>query len=210
MPLADVLGFAIDGHVTVGDLVVGGGTIALALFTRSLAGETRTLALQTRQDVALTAQSIEASDLPFVIPSPAPLDSGNMPAPLDFTTGFLKAGPPREAIAFGRAGDNQWLTLRLWNLGKGPAIVTAVRLTFGTTRVLEDIPSDLPIAAGQARDDMFAVVHGTVVPADAANLTGELIIHYRHASGTSYTTACGVVVNGVEMRCDRFAREVAV
>ena len=99
-----------------------------------------------------------------------------------------------------------WLAIRLWNLGKGPAIVQSVELNIGPTRILERVAQQMAIGAGQVRDELLPLVHGTTVPHDARRLTGVLVIHYQHSDGTGYRTECTITVNDGDVVPETFAR----
>lgn len=136
----------IDEHITLGDLVVGLGTIALAAFTATLARATSESVVLNRQDLALTRQGLEAADMPFVIAMQVPEK-----ATQGMTPGIFHLRPGREA-------DVLTIRLRLQNLGKGPAIVSAVELAYGhDSGLMWGLASDIPIPADQCSDIEMAL-----------------------------------------------------
>jgi hypothetical protein len=74
--------------LTVGDLLVGGGTLALAAVTVYLGFETRASARAARE-------AVEAFEEPFVIATPTD-DVGAMQLRTGEFSGVRSTGPPRE------------------------------------------------------------------------------------------------------------------
>ncbi len=99
-----------EEDIPVGEYAVALGTIALAFATFRLGQH-------TRRQSDLTQEALEAADRPYVIATP----HGHHP----------------EGISFEMADQRCRLCLRLWNIGRGPAIVWVVSLKGrGATREL--------------------------------------------------------------------------
>lgn len=62
-----LLGIYVSGDVTLGELIVGIGTLALAGVTGWLARRTSEDVELSREGLKLTRESIEAADRPFLI-----------------------------------------------------------------------------------------------------------------------------------------------
>jgi hypothetical protein len=168
------------GDLPLGDLLVAVGTLLLAGFTWRLAQ-------QTKADVALTRQSVEAIDMPFVIAT---------------------AIPTAGTIQFHRAGSAVYtetgLQVRLWNLGQGPAIVTNASLKLDGAEVMHPWPNSVPVGHGQAADPYLvaALQHDEKAPDPFFDdeREGVFVIDYSHASGSTYQTVSRMRV-GRAARC---------
>jgi hypothetical protein len=178
--IANFLGLSISGDLTAGDAIVGGATLALAFFTWRLAR-------QTRKDVELTRESIDVLDMPYVIASPQ---------------------PNRRALEFEVTRGQEWglLHLRLWNIGKGPAIVSDVRLEVNSDDLVLPLDMQHAVAAGTARDTGLEL--STSWPDDGAEepFDAALTIYYSHASGPEYMTQSIVNLRNDWGYCRSFAR----
>ena len=91
--------FVLSGEISLGELIVGLGTLALAVFTGLLARRTREDVAKTEESLQLTREGIEAQDMPFVIASPDPMVG--------------------EVIAIDTFDEGSGMAVRLWNVGKG-------------------------------------------------------------------------------------------
>jgi hypothetical protein len=161
------------GDLPLGDLLVAVGTLLLAGFTWRLAQ-------QTKADVALTRQSVEAIDMPFVIATPS----------------------TPEGIQFHRGGtgvhEQSELSVRLWNLGQGPAMVTSTSLKIDGGETMHPMPNNVPVASGGVADLnlMAAIEHDEKAPDPFFDdeRKGVFVIDYSHASGSKYQTVSRVRV----------------
>jgi len=179
----------LSGELTLGELIVGLGTLALAFFTWQLARRTKQEVKKTEESLQLTRDSMEAQDMPFVVPSP--------PAKLGATTPVLNVYLGRERF---------WLGL--WNLGKGPAMVTEVSLRTGDGDLLQPLEAQVAVAAGSSLDQLVPLSLSLAdLPGDA--WTATLLIVYSHASGSPYVTVSKVDVEGEKATCRDFRRAPA-
>jgi|GEM_PF-3840195 len=175
----------VTDEMTAGELLVGIGTLALALFTAWLAKRTSREVQLNEISLALTRESIEALDRPFVIATP----NENYAA-----LAFLEPGPVHPGMRF---------AYRLWNIGKGPAIVEHVSLKEGTGRELLIDSFERAISAPGVRDELNSLKEG--IPGVGAQLS--LQIHYRSAAGRTYTTVSRLlVVEDFNCICESFQR----
>lgn len=175
--------------MTAGDLLVGAGTLLLAAFTAWLAFRTSRQVELTKESLGLSRESIEALDRPFVIATP---NEHNR------VLGFVEPGPEHPGARF---------SYRLWNIGKGPAIITDVSLfdqSTGREYLTEAEKVQRAIAVAPAgRDELSPLAGGP--PGVGAKL--KLRISYRSASGTSYRTESSVdVVENLYCICRDFRR----
>lgn len=190
------LDFSWNGEVGAGDALVGAGTLALAWFTWRLARQTKADVDASRDSIAVSREAIEAADMPFVIPTPVPTSS---------PFSIRKDGPA--TISFEQAGSTHWLNLRLWNLGKGPAIVRDILLDLEDAQVLYGLRNAIPIATEQAHDLNVEMRYAFV--ATDYERRGTLTVIYSHASGTHHQTECSVVIAGRIVTCESFNRSQA-
>lgn len=147
-------------EISIGDIVIGAGTLLLALVTFLLARS--------------TSKSVEALDLPFVIATPERGDGAFWLAP---------TGPPGEPPT-----DAEWaLSVDLSNQGAGPGITEKIDmrhaesgeyLTAGAWEV------DEVLAKGETK--AVGIPLNEDPPSKDTWL--DLDIYYRAASGTSYVT----------------------
>jgi hypothetical protein len=187
-----------EDTLTLGDALVAFGTLALA-------GVTFWLALQTRREVKLSTssielarQGIEAQDMPFVIcvPNPDQTDANGL--------SNIETRMWWDAFV-----DGYRLQMRLWNIGKGPAIVRDVRLLLGDdSDILWQRNVDLgELVIGPAE------VHDIDVPSSGnqppAEQMGEMHIYYAHSSGSEYMTSSSCPVGPGGVRCANFERKAS-
>jgi hypothetical protein len=180
----------VSSEMSAGDLLVGVGTLLLAVFTAWLAFRTSRQVQLSRKSLTLNRESIEALDRPFVIATP----NGH-----HNVMGFIEPGPDHPGMRF---------AYRLWNIGKGPAIVTNVRLTDDDARREYLTPAEevqRPVATAPAGRDELSVLADE--PPDTAE-TLHLRITYESANGRSYTTHSNVeIVENLFCICQDFRRE---
>jgi hypothetical protein len=181
----------LSGDLTLGDLLVGVGTLGLAGFTYRLSFYTQRQVEASGREIATSREGlevgregIEAAERPYVIPTPMPGSSG---------------------IEFRSNGE---LVIRLWNLGRGPAIVSDVLLELGGRDILSSLGGFIPVHAGGAADDALRV-RGPVVDLIGRGELGEqgtLRIFYNSASATSYMTRAAVRRVDRSIVCRHFMR----
>jgi hypothetical protein len=205
-----------DSHVTLGELIVGVGTLALAGFTAWLAYRTSQEVDWTRRSVEaseasvdLTRESIEAQDRPFVVATPheqAPRGIRLLDAEALQPT-FATFSGEGAVIASSPARPARWeLWFRFWNIGKGPAIVDGFWLRDDDGDLLEALDTERPIGTDEARDEMW-LVDPARYEAVAPGLECELRITYRDSSGKRYETTSNVEVDGeYRCRCEDYRR----
>jgi hypothetical protein len=171
------LGIDLTGHMSAGDLLVGLGTLALAGTTAWLAHRTSQEVGLTETSVFLTRESIEAIDRPFVVPTPHRDHAGRG---IEFEEGEFSYDDPDQVL-------RQWhFYLRLWNIGKGPAIVDSLELINGEREFLSEAERllEVPVGAGEASDQAAMAPHGP----PEADATLMLRVCYRSGSGRRYST----------------------
>src|SRR5271167_1293695 len=128
--------------MTIGELIVGLGTLALACLTG-------VLAYQTKRSARASQAAVESAEEPFVISAPTDRLEGmrlrEHEHPQSGTT------PPFEIH---RAFDNRghFVRLKLWNIGHGPAIVHRVRLCRDDIDYLDALPQVYPLGVGHSVD----------------------------------------------------------
>lgn len=164
---------SVTGAMTLGEIFVAVGTLALAIFTWRLAKATSSQLALTRRGLDLARESNEASDRPWVIPSPD--ESGRLQILLDVT-------PPK-------------LAFRLWNVGRGPAIVTEILLRHadGSELLASERNLERPVATSPpVRDELIDLARNA--PPECARL--EMLIRYRGPSTRTYETRSEIDVQG--------------
>ena len=105
---AMTLALTVSNSTTIGDLIVGGGTALLALFTGWLGFETRASARAARA-------AVEGAEEPFVIATAT-----------DWHDSTVRSQTSIRRV-LGEAGKS-FVRMPLWNIGHGPAIVEQVSL----------------------------------------------------------------------------------
>jgi len=189
----DPAAITLSDTLTLGDLIVGVGTLALAVFTAWLGFSTRAAARASQA-------AVEASEEPFVIATPTD-DIKKMK--LTRMEGQQPRGtaPPFEIHRTGEAGAH-FVRLKLWNIGSGPAIVENVELTRGNERFLDGLAHFQPVGAGQAAD---IEVGSSAWPVSSRAAT--LTIDYTRASGLAYRTRQEVVIDNPLVLTKTYRRE---
>jgi len=147
------LAIRITGTMTLGDLIVGLGTLALALFTYWLGKSARSSASQMSAQLGIERERIDSEAQPWVVPAPDPAWS-------------WKEGDDRYA-------DGEWMRLfPVKNIGPGLALNVRRSLKWGPpSGVYVDM---LPTSVGpREREDLrvhwdaptlneWQLVHGTL------------------------------------------------
>ena len=189
-----MLAVELTDSITLGELAVGVGTLALA-------GITVFLGVETRKSARAAQEAVEASEEPFVIATSTPrledmtLRSHEAPQ--------LGHPPP---IAIHRALDDggaSFVRLRLWNIGQGPAIVTAVQLRgLEGADLLGELYKFYPVAAGGPADiEIRSPGWPATTPCD-----GVLTIDYFRASGLVYRTTSQALIGDPTLECRTYQR----
>lgn len=167
---ATFLGLHLSGQLTAGDLLVGVGTVLLAVFAY--------------RSVRVASASVEAQDAPLVIGANVPQSSpvASQCPGQSFDPPFAGALPDGGQLAF---------VMQLWNVGRGPAVVQDVRLVIEHAEVLRPFPSHVIVHPGGVHDGVWTAFD---VPEDkhAADLTGTLRIIYAHPNGKLLETVSRV------------------
>jgi hypothetical protein len=177
--------------VTIGELIVGFGTVALA-------GLIGVLAYQTRKSARAAQAVVENAEEPFVIATPIDrLEGMKLREHEQPESGTL---PPFEIH---RAYDNKgnFVRLKLWNIGHGPAIVHQVRLCRDGLDYLDSLPQMHPLGVGHS---VNIEIRSPRWPSSSSAAT--LLITYTHASGRVYGTTSQVFIAGQRVMCDTYAR----
>lgn len=176
--------------MSAGDLLVGAGTLLLAVFTAWLAFRTSRQVKLTKESIGLSRESIEALDRPFVIATPNEHHR---------VLGFVEPGPEHPGVRF---------AYRLWNIGKGPAIVTDVSLSdpsTGREYLTEAEKVQRAVAVPPAGRDELSLLAGGP-PGVGAKL--RLRVSYDSASGLNYRTESSIdVVEDLYCICRDFRRD---
>jgi hypothetical protein len=181
-------------EITYGDALVGVGTLLLALFTVYLGLETRSSARAARL-------AVETAEEPFVVATPTP--ELRLMRLRDYET----SGEPSE-VYIHRSVDPEnngqsFVRLRLWNLGNGPAITTAVGMTSDDTDLVGPISQDYVLGPQGVADieiPSYRWVDRNRSP------SGTLEILYRHSSGRSYRTTSEISIAGPFVTCQTYER----
>ena len=176
--------FAFHWETNLGDALVAAGTLALAGFTWRLARQTRSEVNVSREEIELTRQSIEAQDMPFVIATPQ-------------QRGW--------AIRWETMAGAATLAARLRNIGRGPAMVTDLRLTLDGQDALDPIEAEIPFPAGGEQKHTFSLLAPRPTDETGA-LSGVLRIYYTHSSGHEYMTSSDAQVTVDGLLCRNFRR----
>jgi len=186
-----------DWALSFGDAIVGFGTLALAAVTMWLAWQSRREVQVSTESIGLAREGIEAQDMPFVIAVPDPEQARSLDATKSsFWMWWDWHGED----------DVYSLQVRLWNIGKGPAIVRDVRLQIGEEDVLKVRSGrfgEIVIAPGAAYDANLALESK---PPEQERL-GSLRVYFVHASGSEYMTRSDAYVGPDGVHCSNYARE---
>lgn len=157
----------------VSGLVVGAGTGALALVTWRLARRTKEDVDLSREGLALTRESIEVLDMPFLVAS------------FDLEYPSINLSPVFEGDSE-EPVDAEWTVgMKVENVGRGPAILFgAIAISDGAEGEPDGLwAAEVPFKPEEARE---LSVRTTVDPNPGQTL--RLILRYRSASGQSYVT----------------------
>jgi hypothetical protein len=155
-------------EITIGELLVGVGTLALACVTWWLAH-------RTSQQVELTRESIEAIDRPFLVA----------------TTEKFDLTPTFEGGSSEPTGDEWVLYAKLENFGKGPAVFDGMSLRdpSGNELAAQSWTTDSILKEGESLDVGIPISE----PAHEGTIL-KLRTYYRSASGVRYQTTHGLEV----------------
>jgi hypothetical protein len=186
-------------QITIGDAIVGGGTLALAAVTAYLGVETRATAKAARE-------SVETAEEPFVIPV-ATDDLEKMVLREHERRAYQeRRGIPPFAIH--RSSENEdsghFVRLRLWNTGMGPAVVCAVEL-LGKGDPLAASYDQHPLPTGLVVD--VEVPSARWEPAEPGS--AQMRIEYTHADGRTYATVSDAEIKDNIVTCLTYERERA-
>lgn len=198
-----MFGIEISGEVQLGDLIVGVGTAALAIFTYKLARSTRESVNNSdaqleavRDHVAATTQLADAQDRPYIVPMP----------PYQKVGEIMRTGPPEPIFGPSPMGfrpyENRWVfAVRLWNIGSGAAIVESMSLDLDDH---EPIPllykQQVIVDARIGASDQFIDADQIDVKPEA-EARGVLSIVYRSPAAKRYVTRATVKFRG-DYECD--------
>jgi hypothetical protein len=189
-----MLALVLTNSLTLGDLLVGVGTLALAGFTAWLG-------FSTRASAKAAQEAVESSEEPFVIATPTDNLEAMILRPHELPQGGTV--PPftiHRALDVG--GKGSFVRLRLWNIGQGPAIVTAVHLRSSAGGELAgQLPQHYAIGAGGIAD---IEIPSPGWPAQAG--PGLLTIDYFRASGVRYRTTSEVDIGDPLVICKTYRR----
>lgn len=190
---------AFSNDLSLGDAIVGAGTLALAAVTFWLAWQSRREVQVSTESIDLTRKGLEIQDMPFLITIPEPEQIRN----LDVTT-----NPNLMWWGWEPAEDIYSLRLRLWNIGKGPAIARDVRLQADGREVLRGRSAwggELVIGPDDSRD-LNMTLEGE--PPDDDH-DGLLRIYYAHPLGEEYMTRSHVLVSPGGVRCTNYRHQIS-
>lgn len=170
------LGVHVTPDMTAGDLVVGVGTLLLALLTYFA--------------VRVARASVVAADAPLVIGAHVPettelaeqLGAANFMPPF---AGLLPDG-------FGAKGaDGPAFVMRLWNVGRGPAVLRDVRLRMDKKDVIRVPPRHVIVDSSGVHDAVWTSLDVPAARRDERH-TGTLHLIYAHPNGSLFETASEV------------------
>lgn len=184
----------LSNELSLGDAIVGAGTLALAAVTFWLAWQSRREVEVSTESIRLARQSIEVQDMPFVIAVPDP----DQTRQLDATT-----NPNLMWWGFEPAGGGPSLQLRLWNIGKGPAIARDIRLQGEDGELLRQRSErwgELVIGPGDSRDLNL----GLEGDSPERGQDGQFRIYFAHPLGAEYMTRSHVVISSGGVRCTNY------
>jgi hypothetical protein len=183
-----------SSSLTLGDVIIGVCTLVLAGFTAWLG-------FSTRASAKATQAAVEASEEPFVLATP----TDNLEAMILRPHERPQGGhiPP---FAIHRASDvegkGSFVRLKLWNIGHGPAIATAVQLlNHDDTNLLGELYQHYALPAGGPADIEIPSPRWVALPGK-----GRLVIHYAHANGRQYLTTSEVDIDDPLVHCKTYER----
>lgn len=183
-----------DWTLSLGDAIVGVGTLGLAAVTFWLAWQSRREVEVSTESIDLTRRGIEIQDMPFLIAIPSPEQIRN----LDATT-----NPNYMWWGWEPAEDINSLRLRLWNIGKGPAIARDIRLQADGAELLHErsaFAGELVIGPGDTRD-LNLLLEG---PPPDVDQDGLFRIYFAHPLGAEYMTRSQARVSPGGVRCTNY------
>jgi hypothetical protein len=128
-------------------------------------------------------RSIEALELPFLIPNPGMKEQWRLK---------FEAGP----VAF-------VLWAPMHNVGMGPAIMGDVQLIVGGIQVLSQAGGQIPFQPSEVQLLPLQLLGQPPEP----ECEGELRVYYSHASGTQYMTRCRIKIDQAGVLPTSFSRE---
>ena len=167
---AGFVGLHLVDQLTVGDLVVGCGTVLLALLTYFV--------------VRVARHTLVAHDAPLVI-------GANVPSDTEIASRFqgFAFDPPFAGLL--PDGYSPSFVMRLWNVGRGPGVVQDTRLDLGHGDALGPMPSHAVVHAGQVRDESWLDLS---LPTDEkdSRYVGRLRIIYAHPNRQLFETISAV------------------
>lgn len=163
-----LLALTLSGNLTVGDLIVGAGTLLLAFFTWRLAR-------QTGDEVKVSSRSVEAIDIPFLVAEP------EMP--------FPEFGPVLDDKG-NEIGTVPGIAFKMTNMGRGPGFFFGARLTGRDGKEwVEGLWSrEVDLLPGGESNINVEVVHPLDMPPQEVGTEMTMRLFYRSALGYSYET----------------------
>jgi hypothetical protein len=157
-----LFGISISPDMTAGDVLVGTGTLALAIFTGRLASRTSDEVSLSEKQLRLTQESIEAIDRPFIVVSRRDEEMAQL------------------------IGNDDAVKFTLSNLGKGPGIVSQLAfMTPSGDNLLKEPLGEARSLAPRNRVPLILPL-GEQRPKEGEMLTMQ--IAYSSASGYRYCT----------------------
>jgi len=167
---ATFLGLHVSNQLTAGDLLVGIGTLLLAVFAFL--------------SVRAAHVTVEAQDAPLVIGANVPASSSVAEA-----CPGQKFDPPFAGVL--ADGSQFAFVMQLWNVGRGPAVVQDVRLVIEGAEVLRPFPSHVIVPVGDVHDGVWSTFELPETKRDS-DLSGTLRIIYTHPNGKLLQTVSRV------------------
>jgi hypothetical protein len=167
---ATFLGLHVSNQLTAGDLLVGIATLLLAGFAYL--------------SVRAARLTVEAQDAPLVIGANVPASSSIAKDCPD-----QSFDPPFAGVL--ADGGQLAFVMKLWNVGRGPAVVQDVRLVIEGAEVLRPFPSHVIVPVGGVYDGVWSVFQLPEAERDA-DLSGTLRIIYTHPNGRLLQTVSRV------------------
>jgi hypothetical protein len=118
---------------------------------------------------------------------------------------------PADGFGFEQAHTRAFMHVRLWNIGRGPAMVTDVQLRLDLDdEVVKPLHFSIPLIPDGTLDHenwlMPKAAKWWIFLDSDTETPGELRIYYTHATGTPYMTTSRVVQHGPGLRCLDYER----